>query len=111
MTIPVMLFAALFTMDLGGRKVTRAIDRQQIVSIQITHGLQPFTPLQLCKELTEGVAQMNRVDLIKPFAQVGIRGRLGNTVQCLQIRLNQGLSLILIELQRGGILQTKYRQA
>ena len=107
LAVPMLLLTAVGAMDLVGREIAGAINRQQIMAIKISEPFESFAALQEREDALERNAQDFRIDGVQPLAQIRIRRGSRHAVERVQVGLNQRLIIVLVKLQQRRILETE----
>ena len=70
--VTVVLLGAVRTVDLLRGEIARAIDGEQVMTIQVGESLQPLAALQLNKQRLVQGTHLTRVKRIETLAQAGV---------------------------------------
>ena len=109
--IPVVLIAAVRTVDAPRGERSGTVDRKQIVTVPIRVLLQRPGTLQRPEHPLEGRPQASRIDMVEALAQAGIRGSLPDAEQAPQVEADRALFIRMpIELQKRPVLQPEDRE-
>jgi hypothetical protein len=92
-------------------EVAGAVEREQVVPVEVVEPLQPLAALQLRKQRLVQRLQTARVERIEALAKARVARRPLDPVERLEVRpRGRLLAVVLLELQQRGILQPEQRQ-
>ena len=100
-----VFLAAVFTVHLVRREVSRSVNRKSIIAVQTSVFFQPLPSLQNLEQLRETTPQLPRTDFVKTFSPV--RRYAFDAVQGRKVVPNRFVGMRgFVELQKRCILHT-----
>ncbi len=96
-------------MDLGGGEIGRAVQRQQVVAVQIHEAFECLAALQVTEDLAEAGSQIRRIDGIEDITHLGVAGDAVDAVDGAEVVV--GVAAALIESQQDGSLSENIAKA
>ena len=106
--VAMMLLQAGGTMDLGGGEIGRAVQRQQVMVVQIDEAFQHLAALQATEDLAEPGSQACGIDRIENVPHLGVGGDAVNPIDRAEVVV--GVVAAVVEGQQGWVFEREHRE-
>ena len=95
-------------MDLGGGKIGRAVQRHQVVAVQIDETFERLAALQATEDLAERGPQARGIDRIENGPHLGVAGDAVDSIDGAEVVV--GVAAAVVEGQQGWVLEREHRE-
>ena len=95
-------------MDLGGGKIGRAVQRHQVVAVQIDETFERLAALQATEDLAERGPQARGIDRIENGSHLGVGGDAADPVDGAKVVV--GVAAAVVKGQQGWVLEREHRE-
>ena len=106
--VAMVLFQAGGTMDLGGGEIGRAVQRQQVMVVQIDETFEHIAALQATEDLAERGSQAGRIDRIENGPHLGVGGDAVDPIDGAKVVVR--VAAAVVEGQQGWVLEREHRK-
>jgi hypothetical protein len=95
-------------MDLGGGEIGGAVQRQQVMVLQIGEAFQHLAALQATEDLAEGGPQACGIDRIENVPHLGVGRDAVNPIDRAEVVV--GVAAAVVEGQQGWVFEREHRE-
>ena len=106
--VAMVLHQARGAMDLGGGEIGRAVQRQQVMAVQIDEAFERLAALQATEDLAERGPQVRRIDGIEDVPHLGVAGDAVDAVDGAEVVV--GVAAAVVEGQQGWVFEREHRE-
>ena len=106
--VAMLLHQARGAMDLGGGKIGRAVQRHQVVAVQIDETFERLAALQATEDLAERGPQARGIDRIENGPHLGVAGDAVDSIDGAEVVV--GVAAAVVEGQQGWVLEREHRE-
>ena len=106
--VAMLLHQARGAMDLGGGKIGRAVQRHQVVAVQIDETFECLAALQATEDLAERGPQARGIDRIENGPHLGVGGDAVDPIDGAEVVV--GVAAAVVEGQQGWVLEREHRE-
>ena len=106
--VAMVLLQAGGTMDLGGGEISRSVQRQQVMVVQIDETFERIAALQATEDLAERGSQVRGIDRIQDVPHLGVGGDAVNPIDRSEVVV--GVAAAVVEGQQGWVFEREHRE-
>ncbi len=96
------------TMDLGGGEISRSVQRQQVMVVQIDETFERIAALQATEDLAERGSQAGRIDRIENGPHLGVGGDAADPIDGAKVVGR--VAAAVVEGQQRWVLEREHRE-
>src|SRR5271157_1385259 len=96
-------------MDLGGGEISRSVQRQQVMVVQIDETFERIAALQATEDLAERGSQADRIDRIENGPHLGVGGDAADPIDGAKVVVR--VAAAVVEGQQRWVLEREHREA
>ena len=101
--VAMVLFQTGGTMDLGGGEIGGAVQRQQVMAVQIDEAFKHLAALQATEDLAERGPQVRGIDRIQDVPHLRVAGDAVDPIDGAEVVI--GVVAAVVEGQQGRVLE------
>ena len=104
--VAMVLFQTGGTMDIGGGEIGGAVQRQQVMVVQIDEAFEHLAALQAPEDLAERGPQVRRIDRIQDVPHLRVAGDAVDPIEGAEVVL--GVVAAVVEGQQGRVFEREH---
>ena len=104
--VAMVLFQTGGTMDLGGGEIRGAVQRQQVMAVQIDEAFEHLAALQATEDLAERGPQVRGIDRIQDVPHLRVAGDAVDPIDGAEVVI--GVVAAVVEGQQGRVLEREH---
>ena len=106
--VAMVLLQARGAMDLGGGEIGRAVQRHQVMAVQIGEAFEHLAALQATENLAERGPQVCGIDRIENGPHLGVGGDAVDAIDGAEVVV--GVAAAVVEGQQGRVFEREHRE-
>ena len=95
-------------MDLGGGEITGAVQRQQVMAVEIGEALEHLAALQATEDRAKAGSQIRGIKGIEDVPHLGVRGNTVDPIDGAEVVI--GIAAAVVEGEQGCVFEGEHRE-